>query len=382
MKPAHIVVVSWRDLAHPQSGGSELLVDRLLQGLARRGHDVALVCGGPVAKHDYPAYNAGGTYSQYLRAPMVCSTLFRKADLVIDVENGLPYFSPLWRRRPSVCLVLHSHSDQWGMRFPGPVASLARAVEHHAIPVIYRRRLFVAISLSTAAALREIGVDERHLRVVEPGVDLFPLLSTRRSPTPLFVSLTRLVPHKRVDVLLDAWREVQPVTGGRFVVIGDGPDLIDLRRHAAGIPGAELLGWVENAEKERWLQEAWFLVHGAKHEGWGIAILEAAAAETPTVAFDAPGVRDAVIDGKTGVLVDASEEGPTRSMAREWINLAADRGRRDRLGRAARERAAEYGWDRMVDSWEVVAEEAMRGVPLLTSRRKDHLRLRSRRPPW
>jgi glycosyltransferase involved in cell wall biosynthesis/SAM-dependent methyltransferase len=374
-----IVVVSWRDLAHPQAGGSELLVDRLLQGLAGRGHDVALVCGGPVAERGYPVYDAGGTYSQYLKAPVIISTLLRKADLVIDVENGLPFLSPLWRRRPSVCLVLHNHGDQWAMRFPRPVARLARAVEHHVIPAIYRRRLFVAISSSTAEGLRKMGVDGRQLRVVEPGVDLSPRVRATTSQTPLFVALTRLVPHKRVDVLLDAWREVQPVIGGRFVVIGDGPELDGLRRRAAAIPGAELVGWVEDAEKERWLQEAWFLVHGAQHEGWGIVILEAAAAGTPTVAFDAPGVRDAVIDGKTGILVDGSKEDLATNMAREWIDLATDGEYRAQLGGAARERAIEYGWDRVVDSWEQVAKEAVARSAQASGRRKNHLRLRQ--PP-
>jgi glycosyltransferase involved in cell wall biosynthesis/SAM-dependent methyltransferase len=375
----HIVAVSWRDLAHPQAGGSELLVDRLLSGLAERGHDVALVCGGPVAARGYPVYDAGGTYSQYLKAPVIISTLLRKADLVIDVENGLPFLSPLWRRRPSVCLVLHNHGDQWAMRFPRPVARVARGVEHHVIPAIYRRRLFVAISSSTAEGLRELGVDGRQIRVVEPGVDLSPRLRATTSPTPLFVSLTRLVPHKRVDVLLDAWREVQPVIGGRYVVIGDGPELEGLRSQAAEIAGVELVGWVEAAEKERWLQEAWFLVHGAQHEGWGIVILEAAAAGTPTIAFDAPGVRDAVVHGKTGILVEDSGEGLATTMARAWIELATDRESRDRLGSAAQERAVEYGWDRMVDSWEHVAKEAVGSSARPSTRRKEHLRLRQ--PP-
>ena len=374
-----IVVVSWRDLAHPLSGGCELLIDRLLKGLAERGHDVALVCGGPVAEREYPVYDAGGTYSQYLRAPFVCSTLFRKVDLVIDVENGVPYFSPLWRRRPSVCLVLHNHRDQWAMRFPRPVASVARAVEQHVIPAVYRRRPFVAISSSTAEGLLEMGVDERRIRVIEPGVDVSPTRGHAKSPTPLFVALTRLVPHKQVDLLLDAWREVQPVTGGRFVLIGDGPELVRLRRKATEVPGAEMLGWVDNAEKEHWLEEAWFLVHGAYHEGWGIVILEAAAAGTPAVAVDAPGVRDAVVDGVTGILVDGSEQSLAASLARAWIDLAADRELCQQLGSAARQRAAQYGWERMVDSWEEVAEEAVGRPVRITSGRKEHLRLRQ--PP-
>ncbi|MDQ1360494.1 MAG: hypothetical protein QOJ44_871 [Acidimicrobiaceae bacterium] len=380
----HIVVVNWRDTVHPQAGGCELLVDRLLIGLAARGHDVELVCGGPIGEHPYPVYDAGGTYAQYLRAPLLCSTRLRRADLVIDVGNGLPFFSPLWRRRPSVCLVLHNHSDQWGARFPRPVASVARAVERHVVPAIYRHRVFVAISQSTANGLKAIGVDAANIRVIEPGVDLPSGAILSESPEPLFVTLARLVPHKRVDLLLDAWRLVQPVTGGRFLVIGTGPELAALRRQAAGIPGAELLGWVSEAEKERMLGEAWLLVHGAHHEGWGMVIMEAGAAGTPTLVVDAPGVRDAVVDGKTGVLVDAPGELLPTALANEWVDLAADPERRSRFGKESLVRANDYGWDRMVDSWVAVARESLASSgPGKKGRnvkpRKEHLRMRQ--PP-
>jgi glycosyltransferase involved in cell wall biosynthesis len=354
-----IVAMNWRDLAHPSAGGSEVLIDRLLRELALRGHDVTLVCGGPVAPHDYEVVSAGGTYSQYLRAPWVSMTKFNQADLVIDIECGMPYFTPLWRRGPSICLVHHVHTDQWQTKFPGPVAQMARAVERHVVPAAYRNRLFVAISQSTADDLVAIGVPCDHVRVIEPGVDLPEDSALAESPTPLFLALARLVPHKRVDLLLETWRKVQPVTGGRFVVVGSGPELDGLRQQAAGIPGAELVGRVDEEEKSRLLGEAWFLVHGAHHEGWGMCIMEAAAAGTPTLAVNASGVRDAVLDGTTGVIVDAAEPSLPDALAEAWIALAVDTERRGTLGVASRVRAADFGWGRMAESWIKVADEAM-----------------------
>ena len=168
------------------------------------------------------------------------------------------------------------------------------------------------------------------------------------SDAPLFVALNRLVPHKRVDFLLEAWRLVQPVTGGRLVVIGDGPEMGALRCSAAEIPGVELRGYLGQVEKARLLGEAWFLVHGSSHEGWGIVSLEAGAAGTPTLAVDAPGVRDAVIDGVTGTLVND----PTpAAFAEAWIELASNEPARVRMGQAAEQRARAQTWDRMVDAW-------------------------------
>jgi len=350
-----IVAVSWRDLAHPQAGGSELLVDQLLVGLADRGHDVALVCGAPVGPRPYPVYQAGGTYSQYLVAPWRCATRLRRADVLIDVTNGVPFFSPLWRRRPSVCLALHFHGEQWATRFPRPLAAMARVVERRGIPAVYSRRRFVAISESTAASFRALGVDPTHITVIEPGVDAPAGPTAPTSAGPLFVALNRLVPHKRVDFLLEAWRIVQPVTGGRFVVIGDGPEFKTLRQMADVIPGVELRGYLGAEEKAQLLGQAWFLVQGSSYEGWGIVSLEAAAAGTPTLAVDAPGVRDAVLDGETGLLVD---DATPAAFAAAWIELSADEPARVRMGEAARERARNYTWDSMVDAWLVTLTDA------------------------
>ncbi len=150
---------------------------------------------------------------------------------------------------------------------------------------------------------------------------------------PLFVALNRLVPHKRVDLLLQAWRLVQPVTGGRLVVIGDGPEFKTLQQMADALPGVELRGYLGAKEKAELLGQAWFLVQGSSHEGWGIVSLEAAAAGIPTLAVDAPGVRDAVVDGVTGVLVD---DATPAAFAAAWMEFSADEPARVRMGLAAR----------------------------------------------
>ena len=188
--------------------------------LSNRGHDVALVCGGPVSQRDYPVIEAGSSYSQYLRAPIVCATRFGQADVVIDVENGLPFFSPLWRRKPSVCLVHHVHTDQWSMQFPAPVAAVGRFVESRVMPAAYRKRVFIAVSRSTAEALRGIGVAGNRIEVIESGVDIPLGPMPPKASEPLFLSLSRLVPHKRLDLLLRAWALAAPALGGRLVVAG------------------------------------------------------------------------------------------------------------------------------------------------------------------
>lgn len=346
-----LIAINWRDLANPSAGGSEVVVDRLLSGFAERGHEVALVCGGPVGEQSYDVVKAGGTFSQYVLAPLLCMMRYRRADVIIDVENGLPYFSPLWRRRPLICLVHHVHTDQWHDRFPSPVATACRIIESRLMPLIYRNKVFVAISCSTAQALQEIGVDPARIHVIEPGIDYLSHVEWSKSEEPLFLSLCRLVPHKRVDLVLEAWRTACVEIPGRLVVAGDGPELANLRRLASNIPRVDVVGRVTDEEKWRLLGQSWAIVGASHHEGWGLTAMEAAVVGTPSLAVDAPGVRDAVVDGATGVLVPAQSDNVSDALAHAWVDLAENTEIREGLGAAARERSRTFGWDHIVDTW-------------------------------
>jgi glycosyltransferase involved in cell wall biosynthesis len=286
-----------------------------------------------------------------VRAPFAYWRRFREWDVVVDIENGVPFFSPLWRRRPVVCLVHHVHVDQWGMYFRAPIAGMGRMLEERAMPHIYRGALFVAVSRSTAESLVEIGIEPSRVRTIEMGSDPVSM-TVAKSPEPLFVALGRLVAHKRVERILSIWEQVRSVTGGRLVIAGDGPDAKRLRERT----GADVMfmGSLSHDDKQRLLGEAWLLVHAAHHEGWGTVIMEAAAAGTPTLAFDVRGVRDSVVDGETGVLVDDDAE-----FGVAWARLAKDPAERARLSRAARRRAGELTWDRAVTAFEAVVTEAV-----------------------
>jgi glycosyltransferase involved in cell wall biosynthesis len=357
-----VVALSWRDTANPLAGGAELVLDCILTGLEDRGFDVALICGGPVAEHSYPVVRAGGTYSQYLLAPLACMTRFRRADVVIDVENGVPYFAPLWRRRPKLCLVHHVHTDQWATRFPNAVAAALQWLESRVMPRVYRRCRFVAVSESTSIALQAIGVKAEQICVIEHGTPA-PLPGTQpKAASPTFLCLSRLVPHKRVDVVLEAWRSVVNQLPGRLLIAGDGPELEAIRRQARDIAGVEVVGRVSEEEKYRLLREAWALVCASHHEGWGMTILEAASVGTPSLAIAAPGVRDAVIDGVTGVLVPGQPDGHLpAALAHAWVEFASDEHALTAMGEAARKRAEGMDWATAVDRWASLVSDVAAG---------------------
>ncbi|MFD3414122.1 glycosyltransferase family 4 protein [Streptomyces cyaneofuscatus] len=352
--PRRIVFLAHRDLGNPAAGGSELLIDQLALGLTERGHDVTLLCGGQAARRPYRVVSAGSQLGHYLGARSAFARQVGSCDLLIEVCNGMPYLAPLWHRGPTVCLVNHVHTDLWEMRFPAPVARAGRQLEHWALSRAYRDHLMIAVSPSTAGALRELGVPDERIRLVNNGVQ-DPLPQSERSATPLFVALGRLVDYKRIDLLLQLWERVRPVTGGRLVIVGDGPERAKLEKLAG--PDVEFAGHVSEAEKHRLLCASWMLLHPAAVEGWGLVVTEAGTRSTPTLGFDVPGLRDSVEDGVTGVLARGES-----SFAAAWCALALDEERREAMGKAARERAAAYRWSSSVTQLEAVAAEAISGT--------------------
>ncbi|MEU7159420.1 glycosyltransferase family 4 protein [Streptomyces chrestomyceticus] len=348
--PHRIVFLARRDLGNPAAGGSELLVDRIAEGLTAHGHEVTLLCGGPAADRGYRVVSAGGDAGHFLRARRQFSRRVGACDLLVEVCNGMPYLAPLWHTGPMLCLVNHVHTDLWGMRYPAPAARLGRRLEHWALAGTHRGNLMVAVSGSTAAALRGLGVERERIRLVHNGVEEpGPLLP--EAPEPLFLAMGRLVEYKRVDLLLRLWERVRPVTGGRLVIVGDGPERDRLTAMAG--PDVHFTGRISEQDKHELLCRAWLLLHPSLVEGWGLVVMEAAARHTPAVGFDIPGLRDSVDDGVTGLLARGES-----SFAAHWCTLALSHPRRQALGAAAAQRAARFRWSATVRSFRAVAAES------------------------
>ncbi len=324
-----VLINSWRDLAHPQAGGSEVVIDDLARSLVGRGHEVTVRCGGPLADHDdYRVVAGGGTYTQYLRTPFDLWRHAGESDIVVDVNNGMGYYSPWCTTRPTIGLVHHVHTEQWRMFFGPVVSALGRAQERHLMPRAYRNGLVIGTSPSTVQSLTELGVQADRIRMLPIQCSIAEVAPTPQRE-PLFVACGRLTAHKRHDLLLKLWERVRPMVGGRLVIIGDGPEHARLESLAG--PGVELVGAVDETTKASLMTDATLLLHTAPWEGWGLVITEAGLVGCPAIGFDVVGVRDAIRNGQTGI-VAANED----AFVDAWVGLARDERRRHELGRGAK----------------------------------------------
>lgn len=351
-EPLRILVNASRELANEASGGSEVYMDIVMRGLTARGHEVTLSAGGPVGDRPYTTRSAGSTLGQFLKYPFWYLRHGRDFDLVVDVANGLTFYTPVFRRGATLCVVHHVHTEMWAEWFAPPVAAAGRFLERRMMPLLYRSTPFVAVSESTRAALESLGVDEGRISIVynATAVPEEPVATT--AVAPLFVAVGRLVPHKQFHLLLERWPEVRAATGGELVIVGEGPERERLEPLLT--EGARLAGRVSDEERDHLLASATVLLHPSYVEGWGLVVMEAAAQGTPSIGFDVPGVRDSVTDHDTGWICHDLDH-----MVKQWISVGRDPGLAARFGAAARERARTFGEDGLIEAFEQAALAAV-----------------------
>ena len=154
----------------------------------------------------------------------------------------------------------------------------------------------------------------------------------------------RLVAHKRAELLLSVARRLAG-SGLTVDVIGRGPAEASLAAASPGLGGSlRLHGFVPEARKQELVAGSLLHLNTSQGEGWGLCVLEAAALGVPTVAFDVPGLRDAIWDGRTGWLVRDGET--IEDVTERAVKELADPARRSEVAAACRRWAASLTWDR------------------------------------
>jgi glycosyltransferase involved in cell wall biosynthesis len=346
-----ISILAWRDLADPEAGGSEIHMSNVAALWVRAGLDVTMrtsyAPGKPQVswRDGYRVVRKAGRYTVFPRAAFSEAMGWHgDNDALVEIWNGMPFFSPLWARGPSVTWLHHVHDTMWEMTLPPRLARVGRTIEFRVAPPLYRNTPIVTLSGSSKRELVErLGFRDAQVHVVPPGVDERFTPGGTRSPVPLVVAVGRLVPVKQFPALIDALaacRARHPEL--RAVIVGEGYErdrLEAMRRDLGADEWLSLPGWMADDAVVDLYRSAWVVASASAHEGWGMTLTEAAACGTPAVATDIPGHRDAVRDDVSGVLVDdLADLGPALD------RVLGDGALRERLGLGARARAQELTW--------------------------------------
>ncbi len=364
METLRILWLNWRDITSPAAGGAELYTHQVAKRLARRGHEVTLFASRYPGSLDHEMKDGvevirrGTNFSVYLEAPRFFRAQRKVGtayDVIVDAMNTIPFFSPLYARDATVvALVYQLTGEIFRKQFVRPIGRLLYALERHSyVPWCLKRAdRVVTLSSSNKAELIEVCPDlpPEKIMVMPPGVDHNDFKPGHKSDEPLLLFMNRLVRYKQPEHVIMGMKEVcAQVPNAKLFIVGMATNtkyaanLYKLVRFL-GLEGSiSFRLWTPFASnKVSLLQRAWVHVLPSIKEGFGLSILESAACGTPTVGYDVPGVRDAIIQAKTGLL---ARPGDAFNLASYLIDLLTDGQKLQLLSEQAMRWAANFSWD-------------------------------------
>lgn len=356
-----ILIVSYRDLRHPEMGGAEIIIHEIYRRLHAAGHPVTfLTCRFP-GGHDRDAidgmevirigslytfnYAVGAYYRKHLRG--------QGFDVMVEDLNKLPFYGPAFQRGiPVLVNIPHLFGTTVFQQALFPLA-LYVYLQERFIPRVYRDCLFQVLSDSTRDDLIARGIPAGSVHVVRSGIDhgfFRPPAARLAPPPPVLIYLGRLKKYKCIEypiLVLPRLRQRHPQA--EYWIVGEGDYRADLERIARERGCGEAVrffGYREGEEKLSLLHGSRVLLYTSPKEGWGLSVIEANATGLPCVASNSPGLRESVRDGETGYLVP---HGDLDALSDRLLALLSDDALWRRMSQAGLAWAARFHWDTMAE---------------------------------
>ncbi|KKR32386.1 MAG: Glycosyltransferase [Candidatus Gottesmanbacteria bacterium GW2011_GWC2_39_8] len=271
----------------------------------------------------------GGRYFIYpLAALYYLLRLRNKYDVIIDAGNGIPFFTPLYIRNiPILLLIHHVHQEIFFTQLKFPFSWIARTLEAKVMPPVYRNIPIVCVSKSTKKDIMKYKIKRKNdIYIIKNGIDTTKYFPVKNMKKKYITYLGRLRKYKSIDtflraipLLLDEYRDM------KFLVAGHGDDLTRLKKIAEKLNisnKVKFTGKVSDKKKIDLIRKSHMLVNPSQIEGWGITVLEANACQVPVIGADSNGLREAIKNGRTGLLF---KHGDYRDLADKSIKLLREK---------------------------------------------------------
>jgi glycosyltransferase involved in cell wall biosynthesis len=365
----NILFLCWRDIRNPRAGGAEVFIHEVGKRLVEEGHEVTLFAAD--FDHARPEETIDGVRIVRRGAQATVHWRFYKwwrsegqrrgYDLVVDVVNTIPFFTPLFIRGGSprrVALFFQLCRQIWWYESKFPFNVVGYLLEPLYVR-IYRRTRVITISESSKKDLRRNGISSKLVDICPIGTDVKPLDDLEpKSPGLNVIFVGRLTASKRPDHVMRAFAELhRQRADARLWIVGDGrpryEQNLKMLLHELRLEGCvEFKGHVSDEEKLQLMRDAHVIAVTSVKEGWGLIVTEAAALGTPAVVYDIDGLRDSVRSGETGVVC---RRNTPEELAARVLDLVRDQELYERLRHNGLVWSREFTWERTAEVFKKLA---------------------------
>ena len=358
-----ILALNWNDLKNPYAGGAEVHLEELLRRLVSYGHQVTLFCSGykNCPKEEIvdgiKIIRRGNRFNFNLVAPFYLRKIVRqnKFDILIEDINKIPFYTPLYLKMKTLVVVPHLFATTVFYEINFILGSYIYLVERPLVS-IYKGLPFNVISESTAEDIIKRGIPQKDVSIIHCGINrqLYvhnSQINKYENPTVLYIG--RIKKYKSIQHLIKAFKMVkEKLPKAQLMIVGSGDYLENLQALAKSLnlqSSVEFPGYVSTEEKVYRMQRAHVAVLPSLKEGWGLTNIEANSTGTTVVASNSPGLKDSVVDGKTGFLY---EYGNIEQLAEKLLAILTDDALRQNLEKGAMEWAEKFNWDTAAKEFE------------------------------
>lgn len=357
----NILIFSWRDPKHPLAGGAEQVIHEHAKGWIRMGHTVTLFSSKfPKSKKkemiDGVKIFRGGY--QYLGVQVAAFFFYFKKrgeyDFVIDCFHGLPFFTPLYVRKPKIAVIQETAREVWFLNpLPPPLNWAVGLLGYLVEPIIfklYKSTQFVTGSKSAKKDVSNMGIPKNKITVWPHGVIVLkpkPLLEKEKVPTIVYLGV--LSKDKGIEDAIKCFKILSEMGNYKFWIIGK-PETKNYLQTIKRIIReknikVKLFGFVSQKKKFELLAKAHILINPSVREGWGLVNIEANAMGTPVVSYNNVGLVDSVKNGISGIICN---ENSPESLVENVDRVIKDSKLYDKLSKSAISWSKKFNWKNSV----------------------------------
>lgn len=361
METIRILIMNWRDIKNPAAGGAELFTQEVAKRLVEREYKATIFssmfdgCQRKEIIENVEIVRSGRKYSVYNKAKNFYLKHENEYDLVIDEINTRPFLTPKYvKNKPIVALIHQLAREYWLYETPFPISYVGYYFLEKNWLSKYVDTTTMTVSESTKRDLVKLGFTKVH--VVTQGLSVKPLKKIPKKaekPTILFVG--RLKKAKFPGHAIKSFKMIkQKIPDAQLWIVGDGYLRKRLERNSC--EETIFFGKVSDELKFELMRKAHILVVPSIREGWGLVVTEANAFGTPAVAYNVPGLRDAVKNMETGILVPFSGIG---ELAESIMKLLADEKLLSNIQANALQWSKHFCWDKTAQEVDNIIRSAM-----------------------
>ncbi len=323
-----ILALSWRDIRAPKAGGAEVHTHEMLSRLNKKKYEVYHF--SVKNKHQVSYEVIDGVH--YLRHGNLISVIFaarkfyrkykENIDFVIDQCNTHRFFTPFWVEPQKRIFYIHQLTKEiWDISVPFPISKIGKILEELLLG-LNKNDYVITVSDSTRDDLLQRGYKKEKIKIIHNGVSFKPWNFNEmcvKENNPTFIYVGRYSPYKGIDIAIKAFARLKELCPNvKLWILGKKdsnyvdkyimPICMEYHLKWADITennkDGDILSWgyVSEDKKLELLSRAWCLLFPSIREGWGIPITEAGCVGTPSIAFNSPGIREAVNYDKAGYL--------------------------------------------------------------------------------